>query len=52
LQLIGGRRLEPFATTMSDAELDKARSEIRNLLDLMSTFAPMVERAVGGSLPT
>jgi len=47
-ELIGGRRLEPLATTMSDAELDKARSEIRNLLDLMSTFAPMVERAVGG----
>lgn len=48
MQLIGGRRLEPLATTMSDAERDKARSEIRNLLDLMSTFAPMVERAVGG----
>jgi hypothetical protein len=47
-ELIGERRLEPLATTMSDAELDKARSEIRNLLDLMSTFAPMVERAVGG----
>jgi hypothetical protein len=46
--LIGGRRLEPLATTMSDAELDKARSEISNLLDLMSTLAPMVERAVGG----
>ena len=48
MQLIGERQLEPLATTTSDAELDKARSEIRNLLDLISTFAPMVERALGG----
>jgi hypothetical protein len=47
-ELIGGRRLGQLATTMSDAELDKARTEIRNFLDLISTFAPMVGRALGG----
>jgi hypothetical protein len=29
LQLVGGHPLDLLATTMSDAELDKARSEIR-----------------------
>lgn len=46
--LVGDRELGPLATTTSDADLDKARTEVRNLLDLISTFAPMVERVLGG----
>jgi len=47
-RLIGERQLGPLATTTPDADLDQARSEVRNLLALISTFAPMVERTLGG----
>jgi hypothetical protein len=46
--LIGERQLEPLATTTVDAQLDRARGEVRNLLALISTFAPMVERVLRG----
>jgi hypothetical protein len=46
--LIGERQLGQLAKTTSDTELDTARTEIRNFLDLISRFAPMVGRALGG----
>jgi len=46
--LIGRRELGMLATATPDARLDEARSEIRSLLELISTFAPMVERTLGG----
>jgi hypothetical protein len=47
-ELLGDRQLEPLATAAQDTELDNARTEIRGLLDLIATFAPMVERVLGG----
>jgi hypothetical protein len=44
--LIGKLQLGPVAT-MPDAELNHARAEVRRLLTLVSTFAPMIERAAG-----
>lgn len=46
--LIGERQLGQLAKTTSDTELDTARTEIRNFLDLISRFAPMVGRVLGG----
>ncbi len=47
-RLVGNRQLTPLATESSDGELDQARSEIHGLLSLISVFAPMVERVLGG----
>jgi hypothetical protein len=46
--LVGDRKFWPLVTSTSDAELDKARADVRKLLDLIATFAPMVERVLGG----
>ncbi len=42
----GERRLGQFANT-PDAELNRARTEVRRLLNLVATFAPLIERVVG-----
>ena len=47
-ELIGERQLQPLASRTPDGELDEVRGEVRNLLALISTFAPMVERTLGG----
>jgi hypothetical protein len=46
--LVGDRKLGPLVTSTSDAELDNVRTDVRKLLDLIATFAPMVERVLGG----
>jgi hypothetical protein len=46
--LLGERQLEPLASATPDSQLDRARGEVGNLLALISTFAPMVERVLGG----
>jgi hypothetical protein len=47
-ELIGASELTPLAASIPEEKLDQARGEIRNLLVLISTFAPMVERTLGG----
>ncbi len=46
--LVGDCKFWPLVTSTSDAELDKARADVRKLLDLIATFAAMVERVLGG----
>ena len=46
--LIGAQRLGTLAIMTPEAQLEQARGEIRDLLALVSTFAPMVERTLGG----
>jgi len=47
-KLIGERQLVHLVAATPETQLDQARGEVRNLLTLVATFAPMVERTLGG----
>jgi hypothetical protein len=47
-RMLGDRPLASLVAVHSDDELEKARCEVRSLLELVSVFATMIERVLGG----